>query len=41
MDVLSEGSEYLKLNGHHLFIAKRTGNGGYGRYDQTCRVEFT
>lgn len=41
MDVLSEGSEYLKLNMHHLFIAKRTGNGGYGRFDQTIRVEFT
>jgi hypothetical protein len=25
----------------HVFPAKRVSNGGYGRFDQTCRVEFT
>ena len=25
----------------HYFPAKRIGNGGYGRFDQSCRVEFT
>jgi phage major head subunit gpT-like protein len=41
MDVLAEGSEYAKLNWEHIYLAKRIGNGGYGRFDQTVRVEFT
>lgn len=38
---LGEGSEYQKLNGEHLYMAKRVCNGGYGRFDQAVRVEFT
>lgn len=41
MEPLAEGSEYQKLNLSHLYMAKRVGNGGYGRFDQSCRVEFT
>lgn len=41
MEPLAEGSEYQKLNLAHLYQAKRIGNGGYGRFDQSCRVEFT
>jgi phage major head subunit gpT-like protein len=41
MESLVTGSEYTIVNGQILFLAKRTGNGGYGRFDQTCRVEFT
>lgn len=41
MQSLTQGSEYEILNDRMLFVAKRSGNGGYGRFDQTCRVEFT
>lgn len=41
MRALTEGSEYELINERMLFTAKRTGNGGYGRFDQACRVEFT
>lgn len=41
MEPLAEGSEYQKLNAAHLYLAKRVCNGGYGRFDQSCRVEFT
>jgi len=38
---LTDGSEHEILTGQHLYVAKRTGNGGFGRFDQTVRVEFT
>lgn len=41
MEPLAEGTEYAKLNLHHLYLAKRICNGGFGRFDQACRVEFT
>jgi len=41
MKSLTQGSEYEIINQRMLFLAERTGNGGYGRFDQTCRVEFT
>lgn len=41
MRSLTEGSEYATINSRFLFLADRTGNGGYGRFDQTCRIEFT
>lgn len=41
MEELSDGSEWQKLNGTHIYLAKRVCNGGYGRFDQACRVEFT
>lgn len=41
MEVIGAGSEYEKIHKHQLFMAERTGNGGYGRFDQACRVEFT
>jgi hypothetical protein len=41
MESLTEGSEYAILNSRFLFAAKRIGNGGYGRFDQAVRVEFT
>ena len=41
IDNLGEGSEYAKVNLQHLYMAKRVCNGGFGRFDQTVRVEFT
>lgn len=41
MRSLTDGSEYEILNSKHLYTAERTGNGGYGRFHQACRVEFT
>jgi len=41
MESLVTGSEHTILTGQHLYLAKRTGNGGFGRFDQTVRVEFT
>jgi hypothetical protein len=41
LEPLAEGSEYAKLNLAHLYLGQRVGGGGYGRFDGTCRVEFT
>ncbi len=41
LESLTEGSEHTILTGQHLYLAKRTGNGGFGRFDQSVRVEFT
>jgi len=41
MESLTTGSEHTILTGNELYVAKRTGNGGFGRFDQSCRVEFT
>lgn len=41
MESLTSGSEHTILTGNELYLAKRTGNGGFGRFDQSVRVEFT
>lgn len=41
MAALTEGSDYHTLNDARLYFVKRVGNGGFGRYDQAVRVEFT
>lgn len=41
MQPLTEGSDYHTLNDARLYFVKRVGNGGYGRFDQAVRVEFT
>lgn len=41
MQPLTEGSDYHTLNDARMYFVKRVCNGGFGRFDQTVRVEFT
>lgn len=41
MQPLTEGSDFHILHDKRAYFVKRVCNGGYGRFDQSCRVEFT